>query len=80
MEFKLDVRTKKALLASIKGFVLDTFDRDIGELKAERTLEFMVKVVGATAYNRGVSDAQAWVGSRVADMAGELYTEVDAKA
>lgn len=68
---------KAQLLERLRSYMLDEFDQDIGELKALRLFEFVIGLIGASAYNQGVADAQVWLAQRVADMPGDLHEEVD---
>jgi uncharacterized protein (DUF2164 family) len=77
MGVEFPAETKAMLIGRLKSYALDAFDRDIGDLKAERFFEAMVGLIGASAYNQGVADAQAWMGERVVDLSGNLHAEVD---
>lgn len=65
--------TEKILLGSIKQFVLETFDEDIGDLKAAQMLEFFVKEIGPSVYNQAIADAQAYVQEKAADLGEARY-------
>ena len=68
MTIKLAPDSEKRFIASIKRFVAESLDEDIGDLKAGLLLEFLLKELGPTIYNRAVADAQA----RIQDAALEL--------
>ena len=70
MAIKLEPHTKTRFLASIKRYFAEQLDADIGELKAELMLEFVMKEMAPTIYNRAVSDAQ----SRAQLLVSELDT------
>ena len=55
-------------IVSIKRFFAETLDDDIGDLKASLLLEFVLREMGPSIYNRAVADAQA----RIQDMVLEL--------
>ncbi len=59
--------------ASIKKYVAEHLDQDIGDLKADMLLEFCLKEIGPTIYNRAIGDAQAYFQGRVADLEGVCY-------
>jgi len=67
---KLEPRTKERFLDSIRRYFAEQLDDDIGELKAELVLEFVMKEMGPTIYNRAVADAQ----TRVQHLVSELDT------
>jgi uncharacterized protein (DUF2164 family) len=56
------------LLSSIKRFFAEELDDDIGDLKAERVLEFFDKEIAPTVYNRAVADSQAYFMEKAADL------------
>ena len=64
-----DDATKQAI-ASIKRYVLEELDQDIGDLKAGFVLEYFLKEIGPSIYNAAIADAQAYLRDRVADLDG----------
>lgn len=64
-----DDATKHAV-ASIKRYVAEELDQDIGDLKAGLMLEFFLKEIAPTVYNTAIADAQAFLRDRVADLDG----------
>jgi uncharacterized protein (DUF2164 family) len=64
-----DDATKQAV-ASIKRYVAEELDQDIGELKAALMLEFFLKEIGPSVYNHAIADAQSFLRDRVADLDG----------
>ena len=68
MTITLKPETQARFMASIKRFFAETLDDDIGDLKASLLLEFVLREMGPSIYNRAVADAQA----RIQDMVLEL--------
>jgi len=68
MTIKLELETQARFIASIKRYLAENLDDDIGDLKASLLLEFVLKEIGPSIYNRAVADAQ----SRIQDAALEL--------
>ena len=68
MTITLTPDSQTRFIASIKRFVAESLDEDIGDLKASLILEFLLKEIGPTIYNRAVADAQA----KIQDAALEL--------
>lgn len=64
-----DDATKQAV-ASIKRFVLEELEQDIGDLKAGLILEYFLKEIGPSIYNGAIADTQAYMRDRVADLDG----------
>ncbi len=51
----------------------EQWDLDIGELKASLLLDFVLREIGTSVYNQAISDAQAFLRDRVADLEGTCY-------
>lgn len=73
MPIVLPPDTVAQLRSSIKRYVAEHLEQDIGDLKADMLLEFCLKEVGPTIYNRAIADAQAYFQGRVADLDGVCY-------
>ena len=63
----------KQLQASIKRYVAENLDEDIGDLKAALFLEFCVAEIGAVVYNQAIADAQAYFQERADDLEGVCH-------
>jgi uncharacterized protein (DUF2164 family) len=57
-------------IASIKRYVAEELDQEIGDLKARLMLEFFIKEIGGSIYNAAISDAQTYFRDRIADLEG----------
>ena len=73
MTIRLSEEQKRRITASIKRFVDETFDEEIGDLKASEFLRFCLDEIGPFIYNRGIADAQAYFQERVADLEGSCH-------
>lgn len=73
MAIDLPPDTSKLLRASIKRYVAEQLDLEIGDLQAGLLLDFCVREVGPSIYNRAVADAQAYFQGRVSDLEGVCY-------
>jgi uncharacterized protein (DUF2164 family) len=73
MAITLPPETAKQLRASIKRFVADELDQDIGDLKADLVLDYCLKEIGPSVYNQAIADAQAYFSARVSDLEGACY-------
>lgn len=60
-------------IASIQRYFQENMPEPIGNLPAGLLLNFFVEEVGPVIYNQAISDAQARIQQRLADLAGELY-------
>ncbi len=73
MTIKLESNVEARCLASIKRYFRERLDDDIGDLKASLLLEFVLKEVGPSIYNRAVADAQAKIQDAVMDLDGTCH-------
>lgn len=73
MTIKLESNVEARGLASIKRYFRERLDDDIGDLKASLLLEFVLKEVGPSIYNRAVADAQAKIQDAVMDLDGTCH-------
>jgi len=73
MAIELSPDTTKRLIASIQRYFADELDQDIGDLKARMVLDYCVREIGPSIYNKGVADAQAYLARQVADLESACY-------
>jgi uncharacterized protein (DUF2164 family) len=73
MAITLPPETAKQLLASIKRYVTENLEQDIGDLQAGLLLDFFLKEIGPSIYNTAVHDAQSYVQDRLNDLEGVCY-------
>jgi uncharacterized protein (DUF2164 family) len=73
MAIALDPDAKQQALASIKRFALEELDLDLGDLKAGSVLEYFLRELAPSVYNRAIADAQRYVQDRAADLEGACY-------
>ena len=67
---KLAPDTESYLLTSIKRFFAEELEEDIGDLKAQRVLEFCTREIAPSVYNQAIADAQTYFSDKVADLGG----------
>jgi uncharacterized protein (DUF2164 family) len=73
MAITLSPETKKRTLASIKRYVAENLDQDIGDLQAGLLLDYVLTEIGPTVYNKAIHDAQGYFQERVADLEGVCF-------
>jgi uncharacterized protein (DUF2164 family) len=73
MAITLTPETTKRLQASIKRYVAENLEQEIGDLQAALLLDYCLKEIGPTVYNRAIADAQAYLQGRLADLEGVCY-------
>jgi len=73
MSIKLQKDAEKYLLGSIKRFVAENLDVEIGDLKASLFLEFCVREIGPSICNQAIADAQSYIQEKASDLGGNRY-------
>lgn len=73
MSIKLTDEQRKQSTASIRRYVQQELDQEIGELKAGLLLDFFLKEIAPTVYNGAVADAHAYLRDRLSDLEGVCY-------
>jgi len=75
MPIRIAPETTKQLQASIKRYVAENLDEEIGDLKAGLFLDYCLQEIGAVVYNQAIADAQAYFTGRVADLEGVCHQD-----
>lgn len=60
-------------VASLRHYIAEHLDQEIGDLKATLLLDFVVSEFGPTIYNQAIVDARAFLDERLADMASVCF-------
>lgn len=75
MAIILSPEKRKQLQASLKRYVAENLDEEMGDLKAGLMLDFVLKDIAPTIYNQAITDAQTYFQARVADLEGVCYED-----
>ena len=70
MTIALSDDATKQSVASIKRYFAEVLEQDIGDLKAQLLLGFILTEIGRSIYNGAIADAQIYLRDRVADLDG----------
>ena len=73
MTIRIEPETRKRMVASIRRYFEQELEEEIGDLQAGFLLDYVLKELAPTVYNRAIADAQAWMLGRVEDLEGSLY-------
>ena len=73
MSIKLNKDVERYLLGSIKRFVDENLDVEIGDLKAAAFLEFCVREIGPSIYNQAIADAQTYFQEKATDLGSARF-------
>jgi len=60
-------------VASLKRYLEENLDLEVGDLKAELLLDYIIEEIGPTIYNQAIADARAFFEERAADLEGVCY-------
>jgi uncharacterized protein (DUF2164 family) len=72
MTIELSKEDRVQAIASIERYFEVNFEQKIGNISAGALLGFVLEEIGPSIYNRGVSDAQERLLSRVEDLTYEV--------
>jgi len=73
MSITLSPETTKKLQVSIKRYVAEHLDQEMGDLKASLLLDYCLQEIGPAVYNQAIADAQKYFHGRVEDLEGVCY-------
>ena len=73
MAVTLSNDAQKQALASMVRFCDEDLDVEISDIQAAQLLAFVLKEIGPSIYNAGVTDAQAFLRDRLADLEATCY-------
>lgn len=73
MRIKLTDEQRQQSIVSIKRYVQEELDQEIGELKAGLLLDFFLQEIAPSVYNGAVADAQTYLRDRLSDLEGVCY-------
>ncbi|MEX0322357.1 MAG: DUF2164 domain-containing protein [Puniceicoccaceae bacterium] len=73
MAIELSKEEIEDIIPSIKKYIEEEFEEEIGDLKAKLLLNYFLKEIGPYAYNRGVKDAESFFRSKLEDLQGSCY-------
>ena len=73
MAIKLSDETSQRVISSIKRYVSENMEEEIGDLKASMMLDFFLEEIGPSIYNKAIADAQAHMHERVGDLDGSCF-------
>jgi len=68
MEITLEKDVEKRLAASIRRYVSENLEMEIGELQSSLLLQFCLEEIGPSVYNQAISDAQTYMQEKALDL------------
>jgi uncharacterized protein (DUF2164 family) len=73
MDISLTKDVEQKLSASIKRYVTENLDTDIGDLQSTLFLQFCLEEIGPAVYNQAITDAQTFMQERALDMENSCF-------
>jgi len=73
MEIELKKEVEQALIVSIRRYVSENMENDIGELQASLFLKYCLEEIGPCVYNSAVADVQRHLQEKVSDLENACY-------
>lgn len=73
MEIALTKDVEKKLIASIKRYVSENLETDIGELQSSLFLKFCLEEIGPAVYNQAIADAQSYMQEKALDIENSCF-------
>lgn len=73
MEIVLSKEVEQALTASIRRYVSENMESDIGDLQASLFLKYCLEEIGPCVYNAAIADAQRYMQEKVSDLENACY-------
>ena len=60
-------------IASLRRYLAEHLELELGEMKADFLLRYVLEEIGPTIYNQAISDARAFFEERAADLDATCY-------
>lgn len=73
MALTLSEADTKEAVASIRRYCAAHLEVEVGDLQAGSLLDFFLKELAPSVYNKAVADAQTYMTDRLADLEGTCY-------
>ena len=73
MTIQLESKQKSELTHTLKRYLQDELNADLGQFDTEFLVDFISKKFGAVYYNKGIEDAQKVMERKMLDISDELY-------
>lgn len=64
---------KKIFIADIKDFFLKEFEQELGDLRADIILDFILEKISPEIYNTGVNDSRKWFREKFEDLDADFF-------
>ena len=73
MKIELNKPTEQTLIASIRRYVSENMENEIGDLQASLFLKYCLEEIGPCVYNAAITDVQGYLQAKVSDLDNVCY-------
>ena len=73
MAIRFPKEDRQRMIASIRRYSSESLEEEMGDLAASLLLDFFLKEIGPSVYNRAVADARAFMEEKAADLDGACF-------
>jgi len=77
MKIQIDEERKAAVVRRLQGLFRDDFDEDLSEFRAAQIVDLLMKTLGPAVYNQAVQDVRAHLQTRLDDLDGEVFADIE---
>lgn len=75
MEIRLKKEVEEQLTGSLRRYWKQEEGDELGELRAQMFLKFILEEIGPSIYNQAIADAQAYMQEKTSEMEISCYAE-----
>lgn len=73
MAIKLDKDVENRIIGSLQRYASSELELELGNLQAAMLLDYVLKEIGPSVYNRAIQDASRFMSEKVADLDANCY-------
>lgn len=73
MEIELTKEAEQTLVASIRRYLSENMEIEIGELQGSLFLKYCLEEIGPTVYNAAIADAQGYLQEKISDLENACF-------
>ena len=75
MAIELNKEDIRSLIPSLQRYMEEELDQTLSDFKATLRLDYIIKEIGPYAYNKGVTDAEAYLRAKAEDLSATCYED-----
>ena len=75
MPLELSKETVREIIPSLRRFLAEELEMEVGEMQAGFLLDYILKEIAPFAYNKGVKDSEAFLRAHLQDLGNTCFEE-----